>query len=178
MHFRLGGILIASAIAVAPATAQQTAWKVTEEVDALTDAVTRLACVKTDGAELCGSFVEEHGFLLMLRSDEVQSASKGPALRIDRNSYIPSSPDSMRLSLRMHGWLAQEPPEGGVWDEDPDSVIGQLVRGRELLVRVFGVDNGSTDFKIPLTNACATIRDVLPPGGSLLCSDRLENSAS
>ena len=105
-----------------------------------------------------------------------------PAFRVDQHDAIESvNADVLRLERTLRdkiiprhwepghlAWRAQVPSGSGEWEDTPPLLIGQLVEGERLLVRVYLSGGYQKDIIFPLAGFCAAAAQVYAQGAPAL----------
>lgn len=168
----IAGAFVAAGVLTCSANAQTPLpninWGYVETTDALTDSVRREMCSTRSWVKVCIEFAPE-GLIMRTESHDYFVSSVGPALRVDDNPAFKSDPHAVKVSTTRHFWVAQKRPEDGIWDADPMSLVGQMVSGKLMLVRIYTVDAGYTDSYIVLDHLCRQLNFILPTDDSLRC---------
>ncbi len=186
MHFVCRAVLWAWAAVLAgvPAQAAESQlWSAVVKQDALTDEVSRRVCAAQDDFRLCFEF-DDRGVWASVSSlgSAVFDTQLFPAFRVDQHDAIESvNADVLRLERTLRDtiiprhwepghltWRAQVPSGSGEWEDTPPLLIGQLVEGERLLVRVYLSGGYQKDIIFPLAGFCAAAAQVYAQGAPAL----------
>ena len=152
-----------------PVQAADAPWAAHLATDALTDASVREACAERAEFKLCFTFEPEGVWATVVSTGSaVFDAELFPAFRVDQNDAIESvnpAVISLERTLRSRlfprrwepkhlSWRAQVPSKSGRWEAKPPVLIGEMINGRSMLVRVYLAGGYQRDIIFPLAGFC------------------------
>lgn len=183
----LAGALIALTIAFISDPVQGAEpWRANIATDALTDKSIKEACAAEDEFRLCFSFNDEGVWATVIALGSTSFDTElFPAFRVDQNPAVESvSPATLSLERTLRSrliprqweprhisWRSQVPSKSGRWTEAPPYLIGQMISGQKMLVRIYLAGGYQRDVIFPLQGFCAAAAAVYAPNAPALGCD-------
>lgn len=173
--------MLAALALVSVSSAVQAAepWRATNTTDALTDRVVREACAVEDEFRLCFSFNDQGVWATVVALGSATfDPQLFPAFRVDQNQAVESVTPGVLSLERTLGeqlfprqwepghitWRAQVPSRSGGWTDTPPTLIGQMISGQRMLVRIYLTGGYQRDLFFPLRGFCAAAAAVYAAG--------------